>query len=82
MLNGFLKKGYDAISMPLPSNFGLPCPDMTMNCMFGSNCVSTILIKSAPVFPAIFKSVRISLMPGVAFTTSMAVTTLLATKHS
>lgn len=82
MLSGFLKNGYDAISMPLPSTFGLPCPDMTINCMFELNCVSTILMRSVPVCTGIFKSVIMSLISDVASIVSMAAATLLATRHS
>jgi hypothetical protein len=40
------------------------------------------LIKSAPVFLGIFKSVTISTMPAVVLTISTAASTSLAPKHS
>ncbi|MFT7321169.1 MAG: hypothetical protein ACI8SI_002728 [Congregibacter sp.] len=80
--NGFFKKEYAAISTPFPSTLGLACPDITINFICCPHLASTVLIKSAPVFLGIFKSVTISTMPAVVLTISTAASTSLAPKHS
>lgn len=80
--NGFFKKGYEAISTPLPSTRGLACPDITINFICCPHLASMVFIRWAPVFFGIFKSVRISTIPAVVLTISTAASTLLAPKHS